>query len=172
MRTLLLLRHAKSDWHNDLSDHERPLNKRGVKTAPAVAQYIAKSGLSPDRILCSDAVRARATLALALPEMPPPQPAVEIDSRLYLAAAETILKVIGDHAVDDEHRLMVVGHNPGIHALALTLVGDGDKKALSALAMKFPTAALAVISFKTGNWNDIGPAGGRLESFIVPRDLE
>lgn len=171
MLTLLLLRHAKSDWHNDLGDHERPLNKRGVKTAPLVARYVARSGLSPDRILCSDAVRTRATLSLALPELPKPQPAVEIDPRLYLAPAEMILEVIRDHAHKDDKRLMVVGHNPGLHALALTLIGSGDKKALSAMAMKFPTAALAVIEFENRNWNDIGPATGRLDAFVVPRDL-
>lgn len=172
MLTLLLFRHAKSDWHNDLGDHERPLNKRGVKTAPIIARHIAKSGLSPDHILCSDAVRARATLSLTLPELPAPQPAVEIEPRLYLADAETILDVIREHARDNDRRIMVVGHNPGIHALALTLIGSGDKKALSAMAMKFPTAALAIVKFDAGDWNTVGPATGRLDAFVVPRDLE
>ena len=172
MLTLLLFRHAKSDWSADLADHERPLNKRGVKAAPLVARHIASSGQSPDRILCSDAVRTRATLSLVLTELPNPPPAVDIDERLYLAAAETILDVLRERAGKTDKRLMVIGHNPGLHALALTLVGNGDKKAIGAMAMKFPTAALAVITFEADAWADIRPAGGTLESFLVPRDLD
>lgn len=171
MLTLLLLRHAKSDWSSDLTDHERPLNKRGAKAAPLVARHLAKSSIAPDRILCSDAVRARATLTLVLPELSPPPPAIEIDEQLYLADPETILHVIHQHATDTDKCLMVIGHNPGMHALALTLVGSGDKKARSAMAMKFPTAALAAIDFETGSWTDVAPGTGELKSFIVPRDL-
>ncbi len=171
MLTLLLLRHAKSDWSADLGDHERPLNKRGTKAAPRVARHIAESNLAPDRIICSDAVRARGTLSLVLPELPPPPPHVEIEQQLYLASPETVLDVVHQHATGNDRHLMVVGHNPGMHALALTLVGSGNKSALTSMAMKFPTAALAVITFETENWSEIGPAGGKLESFVIPRDL-
>ncbi|KUO62801.1 MAG: hypothetical protein APF80_03735 [Alphaproteobacteria bacterium BRH_c36] len=172
MLTLLLFRHAKSDWSADLADHERPLNKRGVKAAPLVARHIASSGQTPDRILCSDAARTRATLSLALTELPNPAPAVDIDERLYLAAAETILDVIRERAGKTDNRLMVIGHNPGLHALALTLIGNGDKKSIGTMATKFPTAALAIITFDTDTWTGIGPASGTLVAFLVPRDLD
>lgn len=172
MITLLLFRHAKSDWSSpELEDHERPLTKRGTKAAPLVARHVAKERLKPDLILCSDSVRTRATLALLLPELKGLPPEVVIEERLYLASAETILDVVRKNAGEGDEKVMVIGHNPGMHALALTLIGDGDKKALKQMAMKFPTAALAVISFDTDDWADVSPARGRLLSFVIPREL-
>lgn len=172
MLTLLLFRHAKSDWSTEgLDDRERPLAKRGTKAAPLMARHIAKQKLKPDLVLCSDSVRTRATLALLLPELGGQPPEVTIEERLYLADAETILDVLRTQAREGDKRIMVIGHNPGLHALALILVGDGDKKALKKLAMKFPTAALAVIEFDTDDWQDVAPAKGRLEALVIPREL-
>lgn len=173
MVKLLLLRHAKSEWsHAGLGDHERPLSKRGAKAAPVIANHIAKRNLKPDLILCSDAIRTRATLALILPELGTPPPSTLIDDKLYLASAETILDLVREHADPSHQRIMVIGHNPGLQALALTLVGDGEKKSLRNLAIKFPTAGLAVLDFAEKDWSDIAPARGTLEEFVVPRDLE
>jgi phosphohistidine phosphatase len=172
MLTLLLFRHAKSDWSTEgLDDHERPLARRGAKAAPLMARHIDKQQLKPDLVLCSDSVRTRATLALLLPELGGQPPDVTLERRLYLADAETILDVIRAQARAGDKRVMVIGHNPGLHALALTLVGDGDKKAMKKLAMKFPTAALAVIEFDTDGWQEVAPAKGRLEALVIPRDL-
>ncbi len=171
MPTLLLLRHAKSDWHTPgLDDHDRPLNKRGSKAAPLVGKYLSKEDLKPDLILCSDAVRTRATLTLILPELGPPSPETVVDEGLYLASPETILTTIRHHGQDND-KVMVIAHNPGLHALALTLCGDGPKKDLQRLSMKFPTAALAVIDFPGTDWNDAGPYAGTLKAFVVPREL-
>lgn len=171
MPTLLLLRHAKSDWHTaGLDDHERPLNKRGSKAAPLVGKYLSREDLKPDLILCSDAVRTRATLTLILPELGPPAPETIVDEGLYLASAETILELVRRHG-EDQERVMVIAHNPGLHALALSLCGDGPKKELQRMSMKFPTAALAVIAFPGQDWTNAGPYAGELKSFVVPREL-
>lgn len=173
MLTLLLFRHAKSDWNApELSDHERPLNKRGTRAAPQMGHYIAQKHLKPDQIICSDAVRTRATLALILPELGTPPPHVTIDADLYLASAETILASIRNHARETDKRLMVIGHNPGLHALALTLTGEGDTSGITQMAMKYPTAALAVLKFEAESWQDIKPAKGHLEAFVVPKHLD
>lgn len=169
--TLLLLRHAKSSWDTpDMEDFERPLAKRGIAAAPQIGRYIRREGLVPDLVLSSTSVRTRATLALALPEIGAPPPEIHYEDGLYLASAGDILervRGIGAKA----RRVLVVGHNPGMHGAALTLVGDGPRKALASLAMKFPTAALAVFDFDLDRWSAVRPATGRLTHFVTPREL-
>ena len=133
--------------------------------------HLARKGLKPDLILCSDAVRTQATLALVLPKLSPPPPHVVFEEALYLARPDTILDVIRSNVEEATKSVMVIGHNPGLHALALTLIGDGNKKGLRQLAMKFPTAALAVITFDTAHWPEIGPTLGNLASFVTPREV-
>lgn len=171
MLTLSLLRHAKSSWDDPaLDDHDRPLAKRGTKAAPEIAKYLKREELLPSLVLCSGAVRTRATLALILAEIGRPPPEIRYDDALYLAAPETILTRIRN--VEPEHtHVLVIGHNPGLHALALALTGQGDRKAVAALATAFPTAALAVLSFDADRWSDIKTAAGRLEHFVTPRSL-
>lgn len=171
MLTLSLLRHAKSSWADpDLDDHDRPLAKRGAKAMPVVAKFMRQEKLRPDLVLCSDAMRTRATLALLLAEMGPPTPRIVYDEALYLAAPATILARIADLAEEERH-VLVVGHNPGLHALALELIGEGDRKMLALLAREFPTGALAVLSFTTGSWREVRDASGHLEHVTTPRQL-
>jgi phosphohistidine phosphatase len=171
MLTLLLLRHAKSSWDDpELDDFDRPLAKRGTRAASAIGSFLADTGLKPGLVLCSAAVRTRATLALMLFELDDPPPEVVTSESLYLAGADAVLAELR-RAGGETPTVMVVGHNPGLHALALSLSGDGDRKALADLAMKFPTGALAVITFDCASWSEIKPAGGRLERFITPRGL-
>lgn len=171
MLTLLLLRHAKSSWDDaELDDFDRPLAKRGTKAASAIGAFLAAHGLAPRLVLCSSSVRTRATLALVLSELPDPPPEVRYSDDLYLAMPDAILETLTKEA-GTAATVMVVGHNPGMHALALTLSGDGSRKALADLAMKFPTAALAVVTFDAGKWAEVRPASGRLERFITPRGL-
>lgn len=172
-RRLILFRHAKSSWDDaDLDDHERPLNKRGAKAAPAMAAWMVAQGLRPDTIVCSDAVRTRATLALAMPVFNDAgfEPDVIIDPGLYLASAETILDTIRAHA-GNAFTVMAIGHNPGLHALALSLAGDGDQKALRGLAMKFPTASVAVYDLDGKSYDDVLVGKCRLIAFATPADL-
>lgn len=171
MLTLSILRHAKSSWDDyELSDHERPLNKRGTKAAVDVGRHIVRSGERPELILSSDAVRTRATVAILLSELGAPAPDVVYDSSLYLAEPVTLVGRLRE--VDNEiKRVMLVGHNPGLHAISLSLTGSGDRKTLQRLAMKFPTAGLANITFPGDDWSSIKPGAGTLIEFITPREL-
>lgn len=172
MLRLLLLRHAKSSWdHPELSDHERPLNKRGTRGAGIIGKYLAKHDLVPEQVMCSDSVRTRATFALVSAELPNSTLKASFHNELYLADPAELLDHIR-HAERSTHTLLVIGHNPGLHALSLALVGRGNKKMLREMAMKFPTAALSVISFDLTRWAEIRPAKGELTTFVTPRDLE
>lgn len=171
MLSLLLMRHAKSSWDDPKQeDYERPLNKRGASDAPHIAAWIVKHGLKPDLVLCSGAIRTRGTLALMLPQFTPP-PEVCYEEDLYLASAGTMLDRIRK-VEGTPRRVMVVGHNPGTHALALELIGAGDRKQITQLAIQFPTAGLAVIDFAIDKWRDVRPASGGLSRFVSPRTLD
>lgn len=168
---LSLLRHAKSSWADaSLDDFERPLTKRGASAASKLGRFLAREKLVPDIILCSDAVRARATVALLLPELGATTPKLVVESALYLALPAALLDRV--RALDGAARhVMIVGHNPGLHALALSLTADGERDDIAALATKFPTAALAVITFPSERWSAVKPASGRLARFVTPRTL-
>lgn len=171
MLTLLLLRHGKSSWDDPtLDDFDRPLAKRGTKAAALIGGYIATHGIVPDLVLCSTAVRTRATLTLVLNEISDVTPKVFYDDGLYLADAGTLIEKL--QAIEGPHNVvMLIGHNPGLHAVALELTGSGRKTALQALAMQFPTAAMAHITFEADSWRKIGSASGQLVDFILPRKL-
>lgn len=172
MLTLSLLRHAKSGWDNpDLDDHERALAPRGTKAAREIGKYLTREKLRPGLILCSGAVRTRATLALILPELGATGIDIRYDDSLYLAHPAILLEIVRRVPKGASH-VLLVGHNPGLHALALELTGEGDKKLIADLATKFPTGALAVLSFETNDWKDIKPGAGRLDRFVSPRDLK
>ena len=171
MRTLMLMRHAKSSWATPgLDDHERPLNKRGVKEAPRIGAYLAKNGLCPDLVLCSDAARTRATLSLVLSALGGTAPKVMFEPRLYLAEPAAITEVLA-RVEPAAMRVLVIGHNPGLHALALWLVGDGSAETIAELSMKFPTCALAVIDIERRGWESLEPGTGRLRHFVVGKHL-
>ena len=174
MLTLLLLRHAKSDWDNPaLSDYDRPLAKRGRKAAPRMGAEIAALGLRPDIILCSSAVRTRETLALVLPALSDPPPAVVYDDAIYMAAPSDLLAALRGLAPRDPapQTVMVVGHNPGMEELAEMLVGGGDEQSLELMDEKFPTCALAVFAFDAKGWADVAPGTGTLTRFLTPAQL-
>jgi phosphohistidine phosphatase len=168
VRTLLLLRHAKSSWTDpQLPDHERPLAPRGVRAAQLIAAYLNEAGLAPEIVLCSSARRAQQTLELvAAAFRGSPQVLVERD--LYDADPDDLMTRLQlvDQAVSS---LMLIGHNPALEELARMLAGDGDSAALDQLAEKFPTAALAILTVK--DWADLQWGGAYLTHVIVPRSL-
>jgi len=174
MRRLLLLRHAKSSWNQgNLDDAARPLAPRGRRAAPLMGRLIRGRKLVPDLVLCSTAVRARQTLELVTAEwerMAGPGARSELRTSLYLASAAELLSAV-KRLDDDIERAMIVGHNPGMASLASLLATTGDTEALKVMAMKFPTAALAVIEFDVDSWKAVLPDAGRLQSFVRPRDL-
>jgi phosphohistidine phosphatase len=170
MLTLYLLRHAKSSWDDSsLQDFDRPLADRGEKAAARMGAYIESQGLVPELILCSSAARTRQTLDLILPLLST-KPSVEYETGLYLATSSQLLariRKVGSAV----RKLMLVGHDPGMHGLALDLSGTGRKDDLQRLASKFPTAGLAVITFDSRAWSKVQPASGHLQRFVTPKTL-
>lgn len=170
---LLLLRHAKSDWSGNLSDHNRPLAPRGRKAATRIGAFMRKKGYVPATVLCSTAERTRETLDLLLPTLRA-DPAIRYDQALYLAEWPALLATLRSTETVDTPLLMI-GHNPGIEQLAINLVlqpQDADERArFEHLERKFPTAALAVLDFDEPHWGAVKPGTGRLTDFVRPRDV-
>lgn len=172
MREILVLRHAKSRWDEpDSGDHDRGLAPRGIEAAKRMGRLIRKRGWLPDRILCSTARRASATLELAMRAWPDAS-SIPLDHAraLYLASPEALLAVVREQPAETG-RLLLVGHNPGLGAFVQWLAGTGDAATLAAVAGKFPTAALARLSLEGVSWRDVGWGSGRLLDFVRPRDL-
>lgn len=170
MLKLLLLRHAKSSWENaEADDHERPLAKRGARDAPLLGRLINHEGARPDLVLCSTAVRTRATLTLVLSELDGPPPAIEYDDALYLAEPDRLLERLA--RVENAQTVLIVGHNPGMHGLALALVGEGPRRDIAALATRFPTACLAMIELPAASWSEVAPGTGRLALLASPKRM-
>jgi phosphohistidine phosphatase len=170
MLTLSLLRHAKSSWASpDLGDFERPLNERGEAAAPRMGAYMARHGIAPELVLSSPSVRTRQTLDLVLPHLAH-QPKVLFENALYLAPASTLLQRVRSVEADVRH-VMLVGHDPGMHGLAVDLAETGKPDELDALRAKFPTAGLAVIVFDAKEWSEVRRGTGRLRLFITPKRL-
>lgn len=171
MKTLLLLRHAKSSWDEpELRDIDRPLTQRGRKSAARMGRFLAERGLVPDIVLCSPARRARETYAGLAPALPDGAD-VDFEDRLYMAQPTTLLRLV-QRLPDDAGIALLVGHNPGIEHFATRLTGSGDSDALGRMTHKFPTAALAVLHFDTGHWRDVASGKGRLDTFVAPRELD
>jgi phosphohistidine phosphatase len=169
LRQLLLIRHAKSSWDDPgLSDHSRPLNARGRAAAAAMRQTLLGLALSPDVVLVSSARRTLQTLEALEPWEE--TPIVEPMDALYLATAPQLLKMLNGVA-ETARSVMMIGHNPGLHELALQLAGSArDPADARRLAEGFPTGALAEFVIP-GAWGTLSPGGGRLHRFVCPRDL-
>jgi phosphohistidine phosphatase len=172
MRQLLLLRHAKSS-HGDmaLSDHARGLDGAGLQAASAMRRAMRELGLVPDMVLVSSARRTLETLEALEPW--DETPLIETMDALYLATSVQILSLV--RAVPETVRsLMVVGHNPGVHDLALTLAGphgmSSNRHITRSLADGFPAGALAEFTVAS-HWRDVMVGGGQLVRFLAPKDL-
>jgi phosphohistidine phosphatase len=168
MKTLSLLRHAKSVWDDpSLGDFERPLNARGREAARAMGRALRALGLGWDRVLASPAVRVTETIDGLGESYGPIAPVY--DEAIYLASLATLLDIV--RATDDGcAALLVVGHNPGMERLALLLSRGGPLH--DALALGYPTGALAEIAFPVDHWRDLAESRGTLARFLRPRDLE
>ncbi|OUD01427.1 SixA phosphatase family protein [Streptomyces swartbergensis] len=167
LRRLVVLRHAKSAWPLDVADHERPLAPRGRRDAPAAGRALAEADCLPDLTLCSTAVRARRTWELAAAEWGTPPP-VRYDRRLYAASPAGLLAVVHEVSAEVE-TLLLIGHNPGLEELVLALAGDGLDDSLERVRTKFPTSAIAVLSWYGTTWQDLTPGAALLTSVTVPR---
>ncbi len=167
MKTLILLRHAKSSHANPLQrDKARTLNARGRSDCLLVAEALAARSLRPDFILCSSADRAYETVDLILDGL---GKAIEVrhEEELYLAEPATVL-AHAQGAPESASTLMLVGHNPGLGALAFAMAGRSAPAKLAA----FPTAAVATFLFEAKHWTDLDPTQARLAQFFSPKDLK
>ena len=162
MKTLILMRHAKSDWAGPgMDDHDRALNKRGRSAAPVMAHWLAARGLRPGKMLCSPSRRTRETAALmhdAMPWLPEP----DLPAALYHAGPGTILEHLRRLANGCDCAL-VIAHEPGLGALLRMLGGRACNH--------FPTAAIAVLEADIGDWRDLGADRVAFVAFAVPREL-
>lgn len=162
MKVLLVLRHGKSSWkHPGLADHDRPLNKRGLRDAPRMGRLLREEDLAPDRIVSSTAVRARETARLVAGAAGHGT-AVKHSRRLYLASVAEIVRVVGEVG-GDASRLLVVGHNPGLEELVACLTGCAEA---------LPTAALVELELDLQSWSTLkASTPARLVNLWRPREL-
>jgi len=175
MRRLMLLRHAKTETDAPSGrDQDRRLDDRGRHDAAEIGGWMARHPPFPDSVLVSPAVRARQTWEMAWAAMQDsvPQPQVELLPELYGADPSQLLQSIRAASATDSQRLMIVGHNPGMHELALALAGSGDAAGRHALADNLPTSGLAIFDFAVDDWADVAFRRGRLVRFVSPKLLK
>jgi phosphohistidine phosphatase len=161
VKRVWLLRHAKSSWDDPgLADHDRPLAPRGVRASERISRWASENDLRPDLVLCSTAVRARATLALTIDALGDPE--IEFDEGLYHAWATDLMQRLRT-VPTGVASVLLIGHNPGFHELACLLAPPGPEA--------FPTGALAELLLATETWTETRPGCARLERLVVPRSL-
>ena len=170
LKTLHLLRHAKADRGTDARDHERPLAKRGVEGARAMAEHLKAENFTVDAVFSSTSKRTRETYDLikgALGGAP-----VQFREELYLMDADGLLSFV--HQLPrDVRRVLMLGHDPGYHELANQLVDPAcGSDELSVLAEKFPAGALCSLGFAGTTWTDVMPGAGDLLAFVRPKDID
>ncbi len=172
MKTLTLLRHAKSGWDDlALRDFDRPLNAKGKRAAMTVGRHWRQLGLSFDRVIASPAVRVVETLE-QIGQGYGDDLAPAWDRRVYLASAMALLDIVRQQP-DAADSIVLAGHNPGLEDLILLLVPDADGAALrDAVEEKFPTASTARLEFDVDRWAEAAANGARLALFVRPRDLD
>lgn len=172
MKRLTLLRHAKASRADPiLRDFDRPLEEEGRVAAARMGAFLAERGLIPDCILCSPALRTAQTVAIVAAPLGRGAHA-RFPERLYNAPPETILEEIAAAPGDSAH-ILLVAHNPGVHALALDLssLPHSDRAAYARLQRGFPPAALASFEFDLKAWDAILTAKGALRIFAAPKEL-
>ncbi|HSC07855.1 MAG TPA: histidine phosphatase family protein [Steroidobacteraceae bacterium] len=164
MRRLTLVRHAKSDWKNsDLKDFDRPLNRRGQKEAPQMAELLAAQQVRVDLLLTSPAVRALETARLFARALNYPPRRLKSDERLYLAQPKEILEVVRGIGSRVRH-LMLVGHNPGLSEFAQALSNDSELGEL-------PTSAVYAVDLDIRSWGDAKFGDALNPSLMHPKSL-
>ncbi|TMV03277.1 histidine phosphatase family protein [Ruegeria sediminis] len=161
-RTLILIRHAKSSWDDlTLDDHDRPLNKRGRRSAEAIGAWLKRKGWLPDEVLSSTSVRTRETWARMALDVDK----VTFTGDLYHASPEETLSLLSEAKGDT---VLLLGHNPGFAEFAGEIV---DEAPMHARFFDFPTCATAVIRFDIDDWRDVKWHSGEAVDFVIPREL-
>ncbi len=165
-RTLVLLRHGKSAYPPGVDDHQRPLAPRGRREAALAGAWIAGNLPAIDHVICSNAERTRQTLQAT--GIVTPTALVDFTDAIYEAYPDELLELVAA-ANPSDRALLLIGHAPGVPALAEELAGPGSNRAaLGELSAKFPTSAIAVLAVD-GQWSDVGQDITRLVDFVIPR---
>lgn len=168
MRRLMLLRHAKTERAQPGErDRDRKLTKRGRSDAPLIGAYMARHDLVPDLALVSPATRAQETWMLLADSFTEKTPAVVSDERIYNADPQKLMAMLAE--TESAKSLVLVGHNPGLHDLAVQLIAAGDVEARERITEGLPTSGLVVIDLAFDDWSRLHPHAGRLERFVSPR---
>ncbi len=169
MKTVHRLRHATSRWKAlALDDHDRPLARRGRATAKVVAAYLKRRGIVPDLVICSSAARARQTLKPIAKAIKPGE--VVLEDRVYAVAEDALLRYL-QALPERAGSVLLIGHNPGLHELALALADAASRRRLPPADGKFPTGALASFRF-AGSWKELRPGSAALAEFATPKEME
>ncbi|HEY1504054.1 MAG TPA: histidine phosphatase family protein [Stellaceae bacterium] len=163
MKTLCILRHAKAAPEGRDGDALRPLTKRGRKAAAAMGEYLAGLEPPPRLVLCSTSLRTRETLDEILPALDT-EPELLFEDAIYLAGASHLLDRL-QRLAESAANVLLIGHNPGLHQLAVSLANEPG-----ALAEGFPTAALAVLRIPA-RWSALRPHQAKLIDFKTPKSL-
>ena len=170
MKTIFLLRHAKSSWDDvRLDDFDRPLSSRGIKSCKKMGKYLKKNKLIPDIVYCSSAIRAKQTWEVVNRIVEIKENILYEDS-LYMSDFSNFINII-KKTKNNFKNLMIVSHNPGIENLALELSKDKNNEIYEKINIKFPTGALIIIKFDLNNWSKVDCKKGKLYEFIKPKEL-
>jgi phosphohistidine phosphatase len=168
MHKLHLLRHAKSSWKRDVEDHQRRLNRRGREAARRVGQHFPATAGALDLILCSSALRARETMDLFLAGLMI-RPRTKVEHELYVASQEQLMSRL-HQLLEDDVNVLLIGHNPGLHELAITLANTSSLHFRALASGKFPTAARA--SFWISDcWSALGRSRYELVDYVTAESL-
>jgi len=163
MKLLTLIRHAKSDWDNDLYDFDRPLNERGERDAPIMGEYVAANLPKPDLIISSPAVRAARTAEIFAEKTNYPIDKIEYVDELYLCSISEYIEVLLDQNPKINH-IFVISHNPGTTGFANLLTGE--------IMEDVPTCAVINISLDLYKWADIEPDTGKILKYFTPKNIK
>ena len=161
MKTLVICRHAKSDWSQNLPDIQRPLNARGEKDAPMMGRLLKAYEFQPDLILSSPAVRARTTAEAVASELGLDSSAIRIESGMYHEGPGRVLGLVQD-LPNHINTAMIFGHNPTFESVARMLLG-------SQADLRMPTAGMVCIQSYAASWEQISPRNCSLQWFLIPR---
>jgi phosphohistidine phosphatase len=169
MKTLHLLRHAKSSWKDPgLEDHDRPLNKRGRQAAQTIAAYFRQVKITPDLVICSTAVRTRQTLDPIAEAKGPPK--VVFERAIYAGVQQALWEQLWN-LPESAKCVLLIGHYPSLHDLALALADAASTELLPPPGGKFPTGAIASFHVE-GDWTALQPHGAVLLSYTTPKKIE
>lgn len=164
----MLMRHAKSDWPNNVPDHERPLSARGHRDAPLAGHWMVNNDAVPDLILCSSALRTRQTCTWICKELGDRAPTPKLEDGLYAASASEILSLI-NNVPETVTSLLVIAHMPGVQQLAMRLASvDSSEDAVVDMATHYPTSGLTVLRHDT-DWALLDRRDAEVTDFVVRR---